>query len=269
MRLAGGPPLCAPHPGPPTLCGLCWPSTPRTHHALPAADVRGEADVPSCALRGHRWRLGLQAGALAHGRDAPRGPSVAWTPGWEGGLGGPVGSGGEPDSGPVTSPWALRGWQGNAAGRGRPLTVVTAQSRALEAPDQVSWPPGTRCPPSGLTWTTAPPQHLRAWGGSLRCPAAPGGLALGLASASCLGPQTEWGVVHSWPWGGACAQPLRCAHARRGPGGRPSTRPQARGPQPPLSGAVVSRRGRVCGRAAALRGHAVLREHQRLLRVRG
>ena len=70
-------------------------------------------------------------------------PTAASTPGWEGGrslavcgLGGPVGSGGEPDPGPVTSPWALQGWQGDAAGRWRPLSAVTAQSRAREAPDQ-------------------------------------------------------------------------------------------------------------------------------------
>lgn len=49
--------------------------------------------------------------------------------------------------------------------------MVTAQSRALEAPDQVSWPPITHCPLSGLAWTSAPPAASQGLG---RVPVLPG-----------------------------------------------------------------------------------------------
>ena len=197
VRLAGGPPLRAPTPNPLPSTGSAGRATPRTRHALPAADVRGETDVPGRALRGHRRRLASQAATPARGQDAPREPTAASTLGWEGGrslavcgLGGPVGSGGEPEPGPVTSPWALQGWQGEAAGRWRPLSAVTAQSRAREAPDQGL--ASTSCrPPSGLAWTAAPPAASQGLGG---CAALPGcswgvlccpGLLLGGVGGPC------------------------------------------------------------------------------------
>ena len=72
VRLAGGPPLRAPTPNPPPSAGSAGPATPRTRHTLPAADVRGETDVPGRALRGHRWRLASQAATWNPLQPQPR-----------------------------------------------------------------------------------------------------------------------------------------------------------------------------------------------------